>query len=425
MNVRELETSSGSWVVKRATSAEESARLQHEAVVLRLAAHPGVVELGGVEVEAGGMAALSTRHAGGNDLSGTAGLDVAEIGGLGAAVATIIADLHDVGLSHGAICAEHVVVGADGRPLLCSLGHAGSTTDVDPAADVAALRRLLRERLPPAAPKRLVRLLREPSGRSKRQSARALAASLARIVPDARLPIASAQTSTPPGYESSRLHASLGDTMQAHPTGGVAESDGPPKGRLTAGGPARPSTPPGAPDAPLQSLTGSPAQDRPWHDRRTVIAIATVAALIVAVVCVVALGAFGRLTAPHHRASVPAGFSPCPVADEGCRPLPATDGQFSTPSGRFVIDMPSAVVVIGRWQCRSPSLPAALDPRTGRVWVWDRWPGTTTVEARSLARIPGATSIAVVPAASGCDGLEVVRTGGRPVVVHPLEAGKS
>jgi hypothetical protein len=406
MEVFESTTSSGSWMVKRARSGEESARLHHEAALLRRAAHPGVVELGRIEVEGDGMTILSTRHAGGCDLSAISELDVAALGGLGAAVATIIADLHDVGISHGAICAEHVVVGGDGRPLLCSFGCAGSASDVDPAADVAALRRLLSERLPPGPPKRLVRLLRETPGRSKRGSARALAASLTRVVPDARLPTAPARTTIPPSPEPPRLRSVHGDEVRADPPGRVTEPEPP----------ATPATPSGGSVDPSVGSLG-PAPRRQSTARGIVVTASAV--LVVAGVGVAILGLLGRLTSPPNRPAALSASRSCPVVDDGCRPVLATNGRFSTPSGRFAIDLPAAVVVIGRWECRAPSLPAALDPRNGQVWVWDRWPGTTTVEAQRLARVPRATTLDVVPEAAGCDWLEVVRAGAPPVIIHP------
>src|SRR5687767_6114816 len=102
-------------------------RVPEEAAALAEARHPGVVEL----IDTAGDV-LRTRMVEGGPLSAMGPMPAAEVAGVAAAVAATLADLHDLGVVHGGIDASHVLVAADGRPLLCSLGRGG-----DPADDVA------------------------------------------------------------------------------------------------------------------------------------------------------------------------------------------------------------------------------------------------------------------------------------------------
>lgn len=105
-------------------------RVEAEAAALGAARHPGVVEL--VDVVDGAL--RTTLLAGARPLAEAGPLTADEMAGVMASVAGVLADLHDRGVVHGGIDAGHVLVTADGRPVLCSLGRGGT-----PAGDVAAL----------------------------------------------------------------------------------------------------------------------------------------------------------------------------------------------------------------------------------------------------------------------------------------------
>jgi hypothetical protein len=111
-------------VVKRATDGAQARRILAEAELLAAARVPGVVELVGVEGDAESPC-LVTRRVDGPDLGRANDLSVAEVAGVIAAVATTVADLHDLGLVHGALVAAHVLIGRDGRPVLCGFGYGG------------------------------------------------------------------------------------------------------------------------------------------------------------------------------------------------------------------------------------------------------------------------------------------------------------
>lgn len=132
-------------------------RVPAEAAALAEARHPGVVEL----VDSTGDV-LRTNMVDGRSLADMGPVPAAEIAGVAAAVASILADLHDLGVVHGGIDASHVLVAVDGRPLLCSLGRGGDRAD-----DVAALGRLVRDLLAQAPPEHRERSGRGQSGRRR------------------------------------------------------------------------------------------------------------------------------------------------------------------------------------------------------------------------------------------------------------------
>lgn len=168
---------------KRAETAADAARLEHEARVLAVARHPGVVELVG--------------HAGTTlRLRLVDGVAPGDLTSHAVVVATTLADLHDLGVAHGAIGADHVIFDRSGAPVLCSFGrgHTGVAADGPEAvADVRALgaallagsddprqRRVLTHAArTDVAARRLAQLLASPS--SPRRS-NALALTLAALV---------------------------------------------------------------------------------------------------------------------------------------------------------------------------------------------------------------------------------------------------
>ncbi|HEY8526880.1 MAG TPA: hypothetical protein VIL48_18050 [Acidimicrobiales bacterium] len=191
----------GPVAIKTATGPASVDRLQHEAQRLHRAGHPGVVTVVGAGF-VGEAFELRTRYVGDTLAHWTGSL--AHAAGLGAAIATTVADLHEIGLVHGRLDATHVLVGADGRPRLCGLSHPG---DCGPADDVHALGLLLEHLLARVGAERRSglgwarsagagprRALSQIAARAldpvatRRPSARALARSILAAVPGAELP---------------------------------------------------------------------------------------------------------------------------------------------------------------------------------------------------------------------------------------------
>lgn len=140
-------------VRKLATDPAGRARLRHEAELLEQLAHPGVVELIGLQ-EDESAAVLTLRWAGSRTVADLEEAPVEQAAGFVAALATTIADLHDRCVVHGRLDPSHVIVGDGGRPIVCGLGGAsrvGAGNGSGPprqepassAEDVADLGRLL------------------------------------------------------------------------------------------------------------------------------------------------------------------------------------------------------------------------------------------------------------------------------------------
>ncbi len=139
---RRMQIDGRAVVLKRSTGRLRS-RARAEADVLgRLGAAP-VVELV-ARRETDESTDLVLVDAGRTDLAEQVereNLDTGGLCGVLAAVARAVAELHELGWSHGAVCAEHVVVGEDGAVRLCSLGSARPSVSGGP--EIAEDRRQL------------------------------------------------------------------------------------------------------------------------------------------------------------------------------------------------------------------------------------------------------------------------------------------
>jgi hypothetical protein len=213
----------GPVVVKSGTGPAGD-RLRHEHERLLRAVHPGVVALAGQpsgpapsdpaadDIPSAGAAdpagagaddepdgyVLRTRYAG-EPVSRWRGT-IGDVAGLGAAVAATLADLHALGVVHGRLDADHILIGDDGRPRLCGLSHPGGAA---PSDDVTALGTVLGDLLARAPAGRrhrprgsagAARALRQVIERAtdplptRRPTAAALADAVLAAVPGAGLP---------------------------------------------------------------------------------------------------------------------------------------------------------------------------------------------------------------------------------------------
>jgi hypothetical protein len=124
--------------VKHAHDPDQRARLRHEADLLGRLDHPGVVRL--VDFQEGPPTALRTAFVG-PDSWRTSRADTAAF----AALTATIADLHDSGLAHGDLRADHVLLDSDQRPILCGFAEAGPANAERMQADRSALAAMLRD----------------------------------------------------------------------------------------------------------------------------------------------------------------------------------------------------------------------------------------------------------------------------------------
>ncbi|HZA78610.1 MAG TPA: hypothetical protein VE623_19700 [Acidimicrobiales bacterium] len=463
MHVRVALDGEGPIAVKTATGDDDVARLRLEAERLERAAHPGLVAVlsgphGHGEPDTDADMELRTRFAG-DPVSNWTG-SVANVAGLGAAVAATLADLHDLSVVHGRLDSTHILVDHDGRPRLCGLSHPGEAAPED---DVAALGRVLAELLErvPAERHRPFPWLRGDAADrraleqviaraidpvpSRRPSARLLAGSVLGAVRDAELPAGDAGTVepqsayVPPDEElldlvftheltdEERWAQAFGDdpTELDRETG---ESDTEP---LSASDPTWPwdEAPTDAALAPA-APAGEGARNGHGSRLRMAASSGALAAVVVAAGAVV-VGGWGRPGSAAHPedgpATVPAAAG-CPAAaapaadvdGDGCpEGLVIDGGTVSAGPARWTLGEPGDVVAVGDWDCDGQATPALLRPASGDIFVFPAWAGESepvTVEARD--RLPGAVDLRSEPADDGCDELVVELESGATTTVE-------
>jgi eukaryotic-like serine/threonine-protein kinase len=458
MHVRVALDDEGPIAVKTATTADDVARLRLEAQRLRDAAHPGLVsvvspdpagDIVEAHVDPASDVELSTRFAG-DPVSHWTG-SLACVAGLGAAVATTLADLHDMGLVHGRLDSTHILVGADGRPRLCGLSHPGGAAPED---DVAALGRVLGDLLERVPVRRRRswpwvradgaerRALEQVIARaldpvpSRRPNARSLATSMLGAVPEADLPAGRPPaTELRPGYvppdeqlldlvftheltDDERWAQAFGDDPLERPIDSEREVDPPPEPAWRWDAP--PIDPGAAPRSPRR---GGPSSWARLAAGSGALAVVVVAAGVVVVGGWRSPGSASRPDAGP--ATMPAGCIPAeaPAADvdgDGCpEALLIEGGTISAGSAQWTLGEPGDVIAVGDWECDGRSTPALLRPVTGDVFVFPGWAADAepvTVEARD--RLPGAVALRAEPGDDGCDQLVVELSSGATTIVE-------
>ena len=369
-------------VVKRSPAATIE-QLRREGERLRRASHPGVVQVLRSAPAADGWE-LRTAHAG-RPLSTFDGRTAAQVAAVVAAVASTLADLHALGIVHGRLDASHVVVGDQGRPVLCGFGD--GSLDARPEDDVAAVGRLLSSLLAgeedtEPIPERWWRPRPRWSGwerralllladqacaepATRRPTARRLAAAITEAVPDV------ARVTGPPEPETPELDPiqSRRPTARIAPTGLVARRLG--------------------------------------------------AAMAVAVVVVIV--AFGM------RRSGGSAVPPPPTVDEvsssttssaaavrTARPVP---GSVLTVDGRrYRVGQDGDEVLVGDWDCDGAPTPALLRPATGEVFVFPTWADDGQLEVVAALQVGDAEGLVSAERNDGCSTL-LVRTSSGDVPV--------
>ncbi len=459
---------SGGRVVKRAADGAQAARIGAEAEVLTAGQIPGVVTLLAVEGDPE-RRCLVTARVDGIDLGRGLDLSVEEVAGVVAAVGTVLADLHDLGLVHGAVMASHVLVGPDGRPVLCGFGYGGRAGDPpvdeaplpegcrDPArrpgdplacsADVYALGGLLRAlvaqtavvtaRAGPTQARWLANLVthrpRRSTDRSSRDAlvavadrattadprlrlgARSLAAAVGEAVPGASLPRrldteAPAEVAVPP---ASALESLRSRSPEAASAGSAKRGS-----RLAlAGGLVAAVTVIGV-GSLMAAAPGSksrpevPAALAPAPSAAPAIAVPTTTAMAVSTVPMV--------TAPPDRAcpAVTASLSADTDADGCPEALEWNDGVLVAGDRRWAVGQAGDRVATADWSCSGRATLALLRPATGDVFVFDQWAQADhDLVARVAGRVEGGFALRAAELGAGCPRLAVERGNGPPVTL--------
>lgn len=143
VRVRRVQVAGRHLVAKSATGRRRS-ELRREAELLRHLQQRHVIDLTALR-ETDDRTDMITSDAGNHTLSNTASMCPEMFFAALIATAAAVADLHEAGWSHGAICADHIVVDDAGGVTLCSLGTATmhGADDTAAAGDLLQLRAVI------------------------------------------------------------------------------------------------------------------------------------------------------------------------------------------------------------------------------------------------------------------------------------------
>lgn len=401
--------SDGRAVVVKRGAAE---RLGHEARMLRLAASARVVELAdpaeGCD-EPGEDGVLCTVFVGGGTLAEQleGPLDGQRAVEVAASLATTVADLHELGIAHCRLSADHVLV-ADGSVVLCGLAEARLITQSDrPVAgdDVVALAGLV-EDLANHSSGAVTAALAQVAQRiltcsaEDRPSMRSVARTLVALVDDRRAPVSRRllprrihpQPRRPslPGRRPAAIAAGavlvLGGLALGLSLLGIASGD-----TVDVAVAVAPSLPPSPSTSAPVPTTSTPPSRRLW---------------------------------PRSTCPVVAAPTVADLDGDGCgEEVELSDGVVSSAGRRWQVAAPDDVVTIGDWDCDGTATPAVLRGGSGELWVYDRWAELGhDVDATLAGVVPAAVSVRTVttsPDATGCDRIEVVHPDDRTTIVTP------
>ena len=112
----------GSPVIIKSGRRERATRLRREAAVLHAARHPRVVEVVSL-VDEDDAIELALAQVPGRTLLDHPPLSAPDLATLFASLAATVADLHQVGVTHGNLGAEHLILDRDSRPTICGFGN--------------------------------------------------------------------------------------------------------------------------------------------------------------------------------------------------------------------------------------------------------------------------------------------------------------
>ena len=432
-------------VAKVAGNAEEAARLTVEAAQLQAARHPGVVELVGVDGHGVGSILL-TAQVEGPTLAQTGPLPLEETAGLLAALATTLADLHDLGLVHGAVAPEHVIVGPGGRPVLCGLAYGGRSgapapslppvaadfvdparigvEALSPAFDVFAVGALGRFLAPdPPAGHVLARVAVEATSAdlSTRPDARALAEALQQEVPAARLPRGLA---SPPLSRPSPA-AGPADPLAAwrREKGGIGclRRSGRSRTSIVVAAVAAVAVVGGAVilagtrQAPAPMLLTEPAAPLP-PDEVQPGPPTTGAGLVSSSTTSTAVPVPRRRDCP-----VPGSFLQADVDGDGCpEALRYADGVLEAGGIRWAVGQAGDQVATGDWSCQGMRTVALFRPSTGDLFRFDGWAAAgVDLKGVAVARVQGGQALRAADVdRDGCHEAVVERATGPAEVIR-------
>ena len=131
--------SEGGLIAIKQVPAERAADIQREADLLRRLDHPGLVRFVDLVETADGGRALHTEFVNSDTWASRPLADPAERASGMAALAAVVADLHQLGVAHLRLTPPHVLHGENDLPVLCGLTSAAEATPENRHTDLAAL----------------------------------------------------------------------------------------------------------------------------------------------------------------------------------------------------------------------------------------------------------------------------------------------
>jgi hypothetical protein len=432
-------TTHATWV--RSASGRAAEGLRRQAVFLGRARHPGVEELREI-LDDGDTVRLVTTYVPGRHPSEVVA-SVEEAAGLSAVLATTLADLHEIGLSHGAVCDAAVIVDDTGQPVLVDFAAATQLegqprrwpTSPQAGLDVVGLADLLLGLVDRVAP-----LAERGRGRRRHAGQRDSGAALRRLCERARSGRAGTAGLTARAMASGTA-AVPGVTLPQHQRPPAERTDSSPSEPAATAAPTTPTLALATAIReiePNQAAPGHPrdwpSEHRPWGSGQIVRVrwLVVRSAVLLFVGGTVAWGlfgwaGFGRPTVVAHarRAELPGRSGPASEVP-AATPAPTGAGDIASLAGgvltvghdRYSVGDAGDIVLLGRWTCGAASV-AVVRPRDDTVWVFRGWPSPRLPAQAVLAgRVAGAIGARPRPAAR-CDSVEVERTDGSAVIIRP------
>ena len=131
--------SEGRLIAVKQVPAERAADIQREADLLRRLDHPGLVRFVDIVETIDGGRALHTEFVNSDTWASRPLADPAERAAGMAALAAVVADLHQLGVAHLQLTPPHILHGENDLPVLCGLTSAAEATPENRHTDLAAL----------------------------------------------------------------------------------------------------------------------------------------------------------------------------------------------------------------------------------------------------------------------------------------------
>ena len=411
--------------------AERAGDIEREAGMLKRLHHPGVVRFVDAVDTPGGGRALHTEFVSSDTWATRPLTDPAERAAGVAALAAVVADLHDLGIAHCQLSPAHVLHGEDDRPVLCGLRLAAEASLSNRHGDLVALAELCHDPGLEGGPLIPKLLSLADATRAGRLSARELARRL-------DLLLAKRSTAAEPiravGHgsgarlknRSRRRSLMVAGALLAASAGALAV------GIWSRGGQAT-STPATIIDgAEPRDETGNQAVG-PAATGDTAAAVGLAASPTLAspepgFSAPMVPGSVGRSfgVAPDRvggsvggdPGSVPSGSPLPPTADFDDRGLPKNPSGNETGAvlehggHRYGVGAPGDFVQTGDWDCDGQATPVIVRPSTGHVVLFDAWPTPNQSISMPVRWQVEAPTGAEAVSHGSCDLLRVYTTAG-------------